>query len=66
MHQHMLHEGEQKNISLQPGCFGLSHCLRDFFGLKKAKKNPLNSPKAKTSLAKAKQVFFVVPNDEKC
>ena len=33
----------------------------DFFGLKKAEgqKNPKNSPKAKTSLAKAKQVFLL-------
>ena len=29
-------------------------------------KNPENSPKAKTSLAKAKQVFFVLLKDEKC
>ena len=36
-------------------------CFRDFL-----KKNPSNSLKAKTSLAKAKQVFFVIPKDEKC
>ena len=41
-----------------------------FFGLKKAskgQKTPKNSSKAKTNLAKAKQVFvLVLQNDEKC
>ena len=66
MHRHMSHEEEQKIFFAAARLFWPEGCLRDFFGLKKAdlrpfesQKNPENSPKAKTSLAKAKQVFLL-------
>ena len=64
MLRHMSHEEEQKTFFAAARLFWSEGCLRDFFGLKKAegllkaKKNPENSPKAKTSLAKAKQDFL--------
>ena len=70
IHGHMSHEEAQKNVFAAVKLFWPEGCLRDFFGLKKAskgQKTPKNSSKAKTNLAKAKQVFvLVLQNDEKC
>jgi len=53
----------RKNFLLLPGCFACG--LLEGFFLSLIQKNPENSPKAKTSLTKAKQFFFL-SNDEKC
>ena len=71
MHDKKVMRKNKKLFLLQPGWFG----LRAFFGFfwpeegrrpSEGQKNPFNRPKAKTSLVKAKQVFFVIPKDEKC
>ena len=71
MHDKKVMRKNKKTVFAAARLFWPEGCFWDFFGLKKAegllkaKKNPSNSPKAKTSLAKAKQVFFI-PKDEKC
>ena len=72
MHRHMSHEEEQKNffcwsqVVLAWGLFEGFFWPEEGRRPSEGQKNPSNSPKAKTSLAKAKQVFFVIPKDEKC
>ena len=65
MHRHMIHEEEPKNPFFAAArLFRPEGCWRDFFWPEEGRrpsegqKNPENSPKAKTSLAKAKQVFL--------
>ena len=64
MHRHMNHEEEQKNffccsqVVLARGLFEGFFWPEEGRRPSEGQKNPSNSPKAKTSLAKAKQVFL--------
>ena len=64
MHRHMSHEEEQKNffccsqVVLAWGLFEGFFWPEEGRRPSEGQKNPENSPKAKTSLAKAKQVFL--------